>query len=79
MTNASELSIIIIWNYYYTNSLCNQVLLLEALQEKSNLWRFSALFAEQRGMGIIHRKYFRHVNQEYLDSEWVFLVCPYFN
>lgn len=33
MTNASELSIIIIWNYYYINSLCNQVLLLEAMQE----------------------------------------------
>lgn len=33
MTNVSELSIIIIWNYYYINSLCNQVLLLEAMQE----------------------------------------------
>ena len=32
MTNAQVLSIII-WNYYYINSLCNQVLLLEALQE----------------------------------------------
>ena len=27
------LGIIIIWNYYYINSLCDQVLLLEALQE----------------------------------------------
>lgn len=32
MTNAQVLSIII-WNYYYINSFCNQVLLLEALQE----------------------------------------------
>lgn len=32
MTNAQVLSIII-WNYYYIYSLCNQVLLLETLQE----------------------------------------------
>lgn len=32
MTNAQVLSIII-WNYYYINSLCKQLSLLEALQE----------------------------------------------